>query len=76
MKKLEVVETLLKVGLPLLLAQPAPRLGEEDLDLPCSCPSGIPGSRHMEEVTVKLCSLIKAQKATADPALLTENMQV
>ena len=39
-------------------------------------PSGIPGSRYMEEVTVKLCSLIKAQKATADPALLTENMQV
>ena len=39
-------------------------------------PSGIPGSRHMEEVVVKLCSLIKAQKATADPALLTEDMQV
>ena len=39
-------------------------------------PTGIPGSRHFEEVVVKLCSLIKAQKASADPALFTVNMQV
>ena len=39
-------------------------------------PTGIPGSRHFEEVVVKLCSLIKAQKHTADPALYTVGMQV
>ena len=39
-------------------------------------PSGIPGSKFMEELLVKMSSLIVAQKATTDPALLTHDMQV
>ena len=39
-------------------------------------PTGVPGARYMDKVVVKLYALIKAQKATTNPALLTEDMQV
>ena len=39
-------------------------------------PSRIPGSKHFEEVFVKMCHLIKAQRLTDDPALFTVGMQV
>ena len=39
-------------------------------------PSKLAGSRHMEEVVVKLGALIRAQKSSLDPGLLTGDMQV
>ena len=39
-------------------------------------PSKIPGTRHMEEVVVKLGALIRAQKSSLNPGMLPGDMQV
>ena len=39
-------------------------------------PSNIPGTRHIEEVLVKLGALVRAQKNSLNPGMLTNDMQV